>query len=245
MTREAVVEAEGLRRLYGGVAALDGVSLRAMAGESILLVGPNGAGKSTLLRTLALLMPPASGTLRLFGREARGQDGVRMRGRIGFLSHQTFLYDHLTAGENLVFHARLHGLERPAVTARATLADVGLEDRLEDEVRTLSRGMQQRAAIARSLLHQPDLLLLDEPFTGLDPQGAGLLRDLLRRRISAGVTCLIATHDLPGALPLATRVVALARGRIALDREVAGFDTAGLEAACRDAVFRSLPGRPA
>jgi heme exporter protein A len=223
-------------RHYGGVAALDGVDLRIAAGESILLLGPNGAGKTTLLRLLALLHPPTAGDYLLFGEPTRrGGDRMAQRRRLGFLAHQTWLYEHLTAEENLRFYAGLYG-SAPGITAlHAALDAVGLRHRREDAVRTFSRGMQQRLALARVLLHDPDLLLLDEPFTGLDREGAGRLQALVRTH-AASRTLILATHDFAEALPLCTRLVVLADGRVAADRPTAGLGVAGIEAIYRDAV---------
>ena len=204
-------------------------------GESLLLLGPNGAGKSTLLKTLSTLLRPSEGRLRLFGVETRGSGGADLRRRVGLLSHHTFLYDHLTAEENLDFYARLYGLRPGADALRAFLREVALEDRGSDLVRAFSRGMQQRLAFARALLHRPELLLLDEPFTGLDRQGSDRMREILRDRIRDGATSILATHDFPAALPLATRVVILDSGRVVLDRPAAGLDAAALEAIYRHA----------
>jgi heme ABC exporter ATP-binding subunit CcmA len=217
-------------RHYGGVAALDGVDLTVAAGESILLLGANGAGKTTLLRLLALLARPTTGDYRLFGEPTRrGGDRLEQRRRLGFLAHQSWLYEHLTAEENLRFHAGLHGLPPDAAAIEAAIDAVGLLTRRADAVRTYSRGMQQRLALARVLLHRPELLLLDEPFTGLDREGAGRLRALLKTHAS-GRTLILATHDVAEALPLATRVVVLARGRVAADCPTAGLTVAGVEA---------------
>ena len=230
-----MVETERLARRYGGLAALDGLDLRIGRGESILLLGPNGAGKSTLLRTLATLLRPSDGRLRLFGADPSTSDRAALRRRVGLLSHHTFLYDHLTAEENLDFYGRLYGLRPAEGELRGALVEVALDDRRSEQVRTFSRGMQQRLAIARAFLHRPELLLLDEPFTGLDRQGADQLQAMLRDRIHAGATSVLATHDFPSALPLATRVVILAAGRAVIDRPTAGLDAAGLEEVYRRA----------
>ena len=238
MTGGAPAPAVTLRRVarhYGGVAALDGLDLTIAAGESVLLVGPNGAGKTTLLRLLALLIRPTSGEYRLFDEPTRGGDRLARRARLGFLAHQTWLYEHLTAAENLRFYAGLYGIEASPATLRAALDEVGLGARRDDAAGTFSRGMQQRLALARVLLHRPDLLLMDEPFTGLDRQGAGRLRTLVREH-AAGRTLILTAHDFPEALPLAGRVVVLAGGRVAADRSAAGLTPAGLETVYRDAV---------
>ena len=220
-----VLEALGLHKTYGGAHALDGLDLEVRPGERVLVLGPNGAGKTTLLRVASTLLSPSAGTARLFASDERGPS---VRRRIGFLGHRTLLYDHLSAAENLEFHARLHGLEDPRDAARAALGAVGLGTRAEDEAGHLSRGQRQRVAIARTLLHRPDLLLLDEPFTGLDREGARILADLLDRALAASGACLLVTHDLSGALTIATRLVVLRRGRLAIDREARGLDASGV-----------------
>jgi len=225
-----VVEARGLAKRYGPLAALDGIDLSVPAGQAIVLLGANGAGKSTLLRLLATLTRPSDGRLRLFGEEVVPSDAGRLRSRIGFLSHQTFLYEHLTGLENLLFYARLYGLPDPERAAREALGAARLLDRQEDRVGVYSRGMQQRLAIARSLLHAPEMVLLDEPFTGLDRESSARLEERLRQLRSAGRTCVMATHDLEQGLRVADRVLVLRHGRLELDAPARGLDPARLEA---------------
>jgi ABC-type multidrug transport system ATPase subunit len=230
----AFLSTRGLQMHFSASIALDGVDLDVAAGERVLLLGANGAGKSTFLRAAAGLIRPTGGRLQLFGADPWRGDRAAIRRRMGLLSHQTFLYDHLTAAENLIFYGRLYGLGTTPADARRALDDVGLADRADDPVRDFSRGMQQRAAIARAVLHGPDLLLLDEPFTGLDAAGRETLQRMLRDRFGdSRHVFLMATHDLAPALPLATRVVVLEAGRVTIDREAAGLDAAGLEALVR------------
>jgi heme exporter protein A len=236
-----ILAARGLAKLYGSFAALDGVDLDVAPGESLLLLGPNGAGKSTLLRVAALLLRPSAGTLRLWGEDPARADRRSIRGRIGLLSHQGFLYDHLTAAENLLFYGGLYGLAMSAARARTALAEVGLEARRDDPVRAFSRGMQQRLALARALLHEPEMLLLDEPFTGLDRDGARALQAMLAARLGGSRACLMVTHDFEPALPLATRVVVLAGGRVAADRPSAGLGAGGLDDLYRGVIDGASP----
>ncbi len=229
------VSIRNLEKLYGPVPALNRLTLDIAPGEFILLAGPNGAGKSTLLKTLALLLRPNSGSIHLFGEDARQGDRTAIRRRIGLLSHQTFLYDHLTGLENLVFFGSLYDLPDTEGAAREAIRGVGLDGRGDDLVGTYSRGMQQRLAIARAFLHRPDLLLLDEPFTGLDADGSDRLETHLRGVRDTGRTCVLATHDLPAALRLAGRVVVLAGGGILADRPASSLPASELEALVRAA----------
>jgi heme ABC exporter ATP-binding subunit CcmA len=224
-----VVQARGLAKRYGALPALDGIDLTVAAGQTVVLLGPNGAGKSTLLRLLATLTRPSSGHLSLFGEDARSSDAGGLRRRIGFLSHQTFLYDHLTGRENLLFYARLYGLSNPERAARDGLGAAGLSDRQDDRVGVYSRGMQQRLAIARSLLHDPEMILLDEPFTGLDRASSERLEERLRQLRAAGRTCVMATHDQDQGLRTADRVLVLRGGRLELDLPARGLDSSRLE----------------
>jgi len=242
--RAPILEAEALLKMYGAFPALNGLTLTIMPGESILLLGPNGAGKSTFLRTVATRLRPSAGRLRLFGADPSTEDRRDLRRRIGHLAHQTGLYDHLTVEENLLFFARLYSLSSPVDLVRGALQAVGLHDRRTEFVRALSRGLQQRLAIARVLLHRPELLLLDEPFTGLDQHAAARLRELLQERAGPERSCLLASHDLAAAWPLATRLVILAGGRVALDRPASGIDARDLDALYRDTVGETLRRAP-
>ena len=216
-------EARSVVRHFGAVPALDRIDLAIAPGERVLLLGRNGAGKTTLLRLAATLLRPTSGTVLLFGHDPRGDAGAALRARIGYLPHASLLYDDLTVAQNLGFHAGLHGLAGAAARVETALQEAGLADRADDAAGTLSRGLQQRLSAARAFLHRPDLLLLDEPFTGLDRPGVARLQGLLRDRLGREGACLLATHDIPSAWPLVTRVVALARGRVVLDRSAAGL----------------------
>ena len=238
----AAIRARALTRLFGPFPALEGVDLDVPRGECLAVLGLNGAGKSTLLRLCATLLRPSGGSLAILGGDA-GADPQALRRRIGYLSHRTFLHDHLTGSENLLFYARLYGLEAPRDAARGGLERAGLAERGDDRVAAYSRGMQQRLAIARALLHGPDLILLDEPFTGLDRDAAERLERRLREEKRAGRTILLATHDLGPVVRLADRVVILAGGRVAADRPVAGLDAAGLDAllAARTAAPGGVP----
>ena len=202
-----------LARHYGRRKALAQVSFTCQAGEIIGLLGPNGAGKSTLLNILATLISPSRGRVEYGGRTA-AQGGADIRGRIGMLGHDLFLYPELTARENLVFFARLYGLPDVEAVAQANLARAGLADRGDDLVSGFSRGMRQRIALERALLHEPRLVLLDEPFTGLDQASTAALVARLRERQQAGCILVIATHDLEVADGLLSRALYLKNGRI-------------------------------
>ena len=196
---------------------LQEVSLDIPQGRFVVVLGANGAGKSTLLKTLATLIRPSSGELTLFGRSVR-QDSGRLRSRIGFLGHQSLLYRDLSARDNLVFFGRLYGISEPDRRARQLLEMVGLADRGDDAVKTFSRGMMQRAAIARALVHDPDLLLADEPFAGLDPPSSQAVEGLLRRLHAEGKTIVLAHHDVDQSLRMAQQGIVLRQGRVVDDR---------------------------
>jgi len=220
-----MIQARDLFKSFGPRVALAGVNISVETGEFVTLVGPNGAGKTTLLRILATLTRPTSGAVRIAGLDP-ARAGSEARRRIGFLSHQTLLYDDLSAEQNLRFYARMYDLDAAAARVDDLLERVGLAARREDLVRTLSRGMHQRLALARSVLHRPQVLLLDEPYTGLDPQAAQALTDLLVELVGEGGTILLTTHNLERGLALGRRVVMLARGRVVCDKPRDSIDPA-------------------
>jgi heme exporter protein A len=212
-----MIRLEAVVKQYGLNPVLRGVDLHVAAGEFVTLVGPNGAGKSTLLAIVATLLPPTSGAVRVGGWALPGQ-ADRVRRHIGLVSHHALLYRDLTAAENLTFYGKLYRLDDPEARALEALRAVGLFSRQRDAVGTFSRGMLQRLTIARATLHEPDVLLLDEPYTGLDQEASRLLDELLRAEAARGRTILMITHDLEHGLGLADRLAILHRGRIA--REV-------------------------
>lgn len=209
-----MIEVQGLVKTFGLKPVLRGLDLEVPAGAFLTVVGPNGAGKTTLLRILATLSRPSGGRVRIAGYELPGQAGL-VRQWLGVLSHQPLLYGDLTAEENLRFFGRMYGVPRLEARINETLQQVGLSARRRDLVRTFSRGMWQRLSIARAILHDPPVLLLDEPYTGLDPDASAMLDDLLRSAIGQGRTVLMTTHDLSRGLMLANYVAILARGKIA------------------------------
>lgn len=220
-----MIETDDLTKSFGPRTALAGVDLSIAAGEFVALIGPNGAGKTTLLRILATLTRPTSGAVRIAGLDPT-RAGEQVRRKIGFLSHRTLLYDDLTAEQNLRFTARMYDLADSSARIEHLLQQVGLEARRGDLVRTFSRGMQQRLSLARAVLHRPEVLFLDEPYTGLDPHAAQVLSDLLRHLANEGCTILLTTHDLARGLDLGQRVLILARGRLVFDERVEAVDSA-------------------
>jgi ABC-type multidrug transport system ATPase subunit len=208
-------------RHFGRRRALSHVTFAARRGEIVGLLGPNGAGKSTLIGILATLVAPTSGEVRFDDAGARAL-GIRARARIGLLAHELHLYPELTARQNLVFFARLYGLDADQVVDRA-LEAAGLQERADDEVSGFSRGMRQRLALERSLLHGPRLILLDEPFTGLDDRATSGVAARLKALAADGTIVLLATHDLDIADGLATRVAIVRDGRLISD-EPGGTD---------------------
>jgi len=208
-----MIKIEGLTKNYGANPVLRGVDLHLQAGEFVTLVGNNGAGKTTLLRIVATLLSPTAGQVSV-GGWALPRQSAHVRQHLGMVSHQALLYGDLTAGENLSFFARLYQLDNPEKRVEQALKTVGLFARKRDAVASFSRGMVQRLTIARATLHEPDVLLLDEPYTGLDQEASQLLDDLLRRENENGRTILMITHDLTHGLNLCNRTVILNRGKI-------------------------------
>ena len=223
----APLRAQALGVRLGERCVLRDVSLCLAPRRICALLGANGAGKSTLLAAVATLVPLSHGKLWLFGRPAT-RNSTGLRARIGLIGHQTMLYRDLTALENLVFFGRLYGLARPAVRAAQLLQRVGLADRAHDAVKTFSRGMGQRLAIARALMHDPQLLLADEPFSGLDLASIDICTRLLDELRREGKAILVTHHDIGHALELADEFAVLRAGRLALHRRRAGLDAATL-----------------
>jgi heme exporter protein A len=212
----AAFELDGLERRYGERVALAGVSVRVEAGQTLAVLGGNGAGKTTLLRVLAGLLRPHGGRARVLEADLPAERW-KLPGQVGYLGHEPLLYRDLTARENLRYHARLHGVDEPRVAS--VLAEVGMERRADDPVRELSRGMVQRVAAARAVLHEPPLLLLDEPRANLDPAAAELLEPLIGR--PSGRTRVQVSHDVQGALAESDAVLRLKRGRpVAADEDL-------------------------
>jgi heme exporter protein A len=210
-----MIEVQGLAKYFGKFTALRDLQLQVRRGEFIALFGRNGAGKTTLLRIVAGLTRPSSGAVAIGEPSPGPPSGAR--GLMGYLSHNTALYADLTALENLRFYARLLGLSTADLDLEREIARVGLAGREREPVRHYSRGMQQRLAIARAFLHDPEILLLDEPFTGLDQAGSDFLAQYLAAAHARGRTCLMAIHDAPLGYQLADRMVVIDRGVVALD----------------------------
>ena len=227
MTDPAALRLQGVGKSYGRHRALIDVSLTFAAARVAAVLGPNGAGKSTLLAILSTLSPPSTGTVMWRG-ERLGRRSA-LRSRIGYVGHDPGVYGDLTAEENLSLFAGLYGFAEPARRARELLSRVGLEDvRAGAPARSFSRGMQQRLALARALLPEPDLLLFDEPGSALDPAGAAWLTSVIAQQRAAGRMVILVTHDLDAAAAVAEQVVVLRRGRVVFDHTGPGFTPAEL-----------------
>lgn len=217
------VEIVSVVKRFGYLTAVDGVSLTLEKGEFLTIFGPNGAGKTTLIKIMAGLTNPSSGSARINGRPVQDHDDEARRD-IGLISHQTFTYGQLTAMENLLFFARLYGVEEPSARCQGLLEEVGLSKRSHEPVRSFSRGMLQRLSIARALVHDPSILLLDEPFTGLDQHAAETLKRQLRRLKDERRTLVMITHNLEQGVALGTRVVLQVAGKFVLDTPAESID---------------------
>ena len=219
------VRASDLTRVFGRRRALARVSFTASRGEIVALVGPNGAGKSTLLSILSTLQAPSAGEVRYGTRTAR-EAGAELRRQVGWLGHDLQLYPELTARENLTFFGRLQGVTPLEARVAEALHAARLDDRADDLVGNFSRGMRQRLALERSLLHRPRLLLLDEPFTGLDSASSRLLAERLEAEASRGHIVILATHDVADADAIVTRALVLQDGRLLTTVTGEGWRTA-------------------
>ncbi len=224
----AFLSIDGLRKSYGGLEALRGVDLELQRGEFLCLFGPNGAGKSTLLKIIATLLRPSSGRVKVLDYDL-DENPQEYRARLGMVSHQSFVYQDLTLLENLEFYAALYGVKDPRQRALALLEQVNLADRYDMPAGHLSRGMQQRLTIARALVNDPALLLLDEPYTGLDEHAAKVLRDQLQLLHDRKRTIIMVTHNLRRGMESATRLGILARGELVYLQEKSAVDHASFE----------------
>jgi heme exporter protein A len=222
------LEAEGLVRTFGGLRAVDGVSFQLQPGELLTVFGPNGAGKTTLLRMLSGVMRPTSGRVRVAGASA-DVAAREWRHRVGVVSHQSLLYGQLSVAQNLQFYGQLFGLTDLKTRIPERLESVGLSDRARTPVQDLSRGLKQRVALARALLHDPEVVLLDEPYTGLDPHASSVLREQLASLKDGQRTVVLVTHNLAQGLELADRVAIQVRGRFSSVTDAATLDLAGLD----------------
>jgi heme exporter protein A len=218
MESALALESKDIQKKFGHFTALGGVSIKIPRGEFVTLFGRNGAGKTTFLKIAATLMRPTHGTLHIEGIDIH-KEPERARRHIGFLSHNTFIYRDLSAIENLRFFCRLYGVDASNERLMGLLERVGLRRRANDAVRAFSRGLQQRMGIARVLLHDPSLILLDEPYTGLDAQAVAMLNVVLDEIIAAGRTVILTTHDLEQGLRAATRAMVMDRGKVVLSSE--------------------------
>ena len=199
-------------------------------GKVITILGPNGAGKTTLIKVLATLLKPSAGSIRVAGFDIR-DNSVQIRRNIGVVGHQTYLYDELTAYENLKFYGNMYDVPTLDERIHQIIAEIGLETRLHDKVSTLSRGMQQRLSIARATIHNPPIILLDEPETGLDQYASKMLREILDALYSSKRTVVMTTHNLERGLEIGNHVIILSEGKIAYEESKQSLNLASLQEA--------------
>ncbi|MDE2856083.1 MAG: heme ABC exporter ATP-binding protein CcmA [Chloroflexota bacterium] len=220
-----IIEVERMSKVYGSLPALRGINFRVRRGEFVVLLGANGSGKSTLLRLLSGLGKPTAGLIRVGGWEMPGE-AMAVRAQIGLVAHRPLLYENLTARENLDFYGALYGMGRAEREGRIQelLRELGLLKRADSLARTFSRGMKQRLSIARATLHQPDVLLLDEPYSGLDQAAAELFDAMLAAATGEGRTIIMSTHQLTRVPEAAERALVLSRGRISFDDAIGRRD---------------------
>jgi heme exporter protein A len=237
MTADAVLSCDKVAKRFGRTTALRSVTLSVQKGEFLAIFGHNGAGKSTLLNIFATMIRSFEGTVTLFGTDLAGAD-ENTRRDLGFMSHDSFLYADLTARENLIFYARLYGVADPAGAAAGMLERVRLEHKSHSIVRELSRGMRQRLSLGRAFLHSPRLLLLDEPYTGLDETACVNLNGMLSEFTKGGGTVLMTTHDIDRGFRVADRVLVLDKGRVVMETSTSDIDLDGF----RDRYHEILSG---
>lgn len=211
-----MIEIENVVKEFGRKGVINGIDLRIEKGDYLVILGPNGAGKTTLLKLISTLLRPSDGTIKIDGYDVK-EDGLEVRKRIGVLGHVSYLYDELSALENLRFYAKMYGVTLGLEEIKAILSRVKLAHRMNDLVGTYSRGMKQRLAIARAIIHKPKILLLDEPYTGLDLNGRKILTDMLREFQKQGITTVMVTHDIERGYEMGNRLAVIIDGKIAAD----------------------------
>ena len=229
-SRACAVEVQGLTKSFGNHLALRGIDLEVKYGDFVVIFGPNGAGKTTLIKVLSTIMNPSSGKILIDGLNLKN-NAEEIRRRTGIVTHQTFLYSNLTGYENLEFYSRMYDVPRRKERVREVADMVGIASRLHDRVGTLSRGMQQRLSIARSLLHKPAIMLLDEPEAGLDQQAISMLWRALEIGEERTRSIILTTHNLERGLELGERLLILHRGKIVYKGSKQALDLAGLKEA--------------
>lgn len=225
-----MIAAKNIVKSFGSKTALDRVSFHIKRGEYVALLGANGAGKTTLTRILATLTRPSSGHIKIAAMAPKNE-AQKIRSRIGVMSHSSFLYEDLTAEENLRFYGRMYGVDDLDSRITKLLQKVGLITRRYDRVQTFSRGMQQRLSLARALLHKPPILLLDEPFAGLDVNATEIVKELLDESIAQDNTVLLTVHDIDYAVQNAQRILLLKKGRLLFNQRVGELSRAQIREA--------------
>lgn len=230
-----MLTANDISKKIGSKTILRGINLHIAKGEFITVFGPNGAGKSTLLKILSMLMKPSTGTLIVDGIKVK-DEASKVREKIGVISHHSFLYDNLTAYENLEFYEKMYGMKNRRERIHDILREVGLEVAMNDPVRNFSRGMQQRLAIARATIHDPEILFLDEPYTGLDQQAINILNSVLAKMNIKDRTVFMITHNFEQGLDLSDRVLVITKGQVAYEGEATGLSSEEMRDIYIDAV---------
>jgi len=237
-----LISARGLFKQIGPKTILHGIDLEVGDGEFVTLLGPNGAGKTTLLKILSGVSSPSAGELYIDGVKV-GREALKVRQKVGVLSHNTFLYPNLSARDNLKFYGQLYGVKNLEQRINDTITEVGLEYALADPVRVFSRGMQQRLSIARAILHDPEILLLDEPYTGLDQHAVEILNHVLLNLSRRQRTIILVTHNFDLGLNLSDRVLILNRGRLVWQCPARGLELTALKTIYLDFVGGSADVR--
>lgn len=218
-----MIQIDNLIKRVGDKVILRGISLKITKGETVGILGSNGAGKSTLLKVIATLLKPTSGEVVIDGYDLK-KEPLKIKAKLGYLPHASLLYDHFTPYENLKFFSKIYNLENSDERIHKLINDVGLKLFTHEPVRSFSRGMVQRIAIARSIIHDPEIILLDEPHTGLDQQAIGILNNVVNKMKERDVTTLMVTHDFPQAAKVCDRIIIVKNGRIADDFYLDGHD---------------------